>query len=82
MRHGLRTLRLGRMSEMQVQALHLGHCSKVEMRVSIASWYYSGAKTRLSSFASWLLRHGFQLSRLDVALVAVPLCVWSLDSVF
>ena len=64
-------------------ALRLGRCGKVETRVStLTSWYYSGAETRLLSSASWLLRCGFRPSRLDAALMAVPLCVWSLDSTF
>ena len=65
------------------QAMHLGHWSEAETRVStLASWYYSGAETRLSSSASWLLRRWFQPLRIGAALVAMLPCVWSLDSAF
>jgi len=65
------------------QTLRLGHCSETETRVStLASWYYSGAEMLLSSSASWLLRRGFQPSRLGAALVAMLPYVWSLDPTF
>ena len=65
------------------QSLHFSHCSEAETRVStLESWYYGGAEMRLSSSASRLLRRGFQPSHLGPVLVAVPLCVWSLDSTF